>query len=173
MTTVLSPTYFSVRQAFFRLIPPLIILGLLTGGWHLFAPKTAGSFADVIFSIGAFAFYALATGGIAIGYLAWWFSLHLKGMMGTPKHPWQLFIRNDVLVIITNCVETHVHLKVIKSFKLLIDDNWDKMKGMEDYTLIVRLGRFTRILIPGSSQNFNDALEFIRSVRNVEVELVE
>lgn len=173
MSSTVAPNYFAARQALVRSVPLWVTSGVLVGGWYLFGPKANDGWPDVVTSVGAYLFYILATGGIAIGYFGWWLGLHLKGMMSTPRHPWKLGLKNDVLVIATGRVETHVRLDSIRSFTLLSDDNWDQLKGMEDCTLVARLGRCSRILIPGSSTNFKEVLAAIRSTRNVEIELVE
>ncbi|MYN02910.1 hypothetical protein GTP41_12445 [Pseudoduganella sp. DS3] len=173
MSTLLTPTGFAVRQAIVRSIPLWVLIGVLACGWALLGPKTTGRFLDTSTSIGLYLFYILATGGIALGYLGWWLSLYLKGMMSTPRHPWQLAIRENELMISTGRVDTFVNIDSVRSFRLLSDDNWDKMNGMEDFTLVAKLGKFSRILIPGSAQNFDEILEGIRRSRTVEVVLVE
>jgi len=90
--------------------------------------------------------------------------------MGTPSVAWKLSLQNDCIQIVTDRHEISIPLAMIQSFKLVIDDNWDKLKGMEDRTLLAKIGRFSCIGIPGSSENFDAVLKEIRKQRTIEIE---
>lgn len=116
----------------------------------------------------------LISGGIAVAYLAQWYSLTWKGLMQTPKKPWSLSLDNDGSIIVaTPTARTIIPASAVSRLIYIYDDNWDQMKGMEDSGLVIRLKSGSRINVPGSSIGFAETLVTLRAHHNVESQGIE
>lgn len=167
MASRISPEWFGRRQRWGRGVPCLIILALLVAGWTVVDQGRSSTRLELSISVANYLFVVLATGGLALGYLGWWFSLHTAGILSTPRQPWELSIHEDVMEVTTAKVCTRFSLDDVQTAVLVSDVNWDKMKGMEDRCLELRLRSGTRLLIPGSSTGFDDMVAQLRSAMPV------
>jgi polyferredoxin len=173
MGRTVSPEWFARAQRLDRAVSVALLFALLVVGWMIIDRGRSKSALDVVKSAGTYLFYVLATGGIALGYLAWWLSLHSKGILSTPKHPWTLTFDADTVSIRTLRRFTCVPKTSIHAATVIWDDNWDKMKGMEDKCLAIDLRGGLRILIPGSSSGFEEVVECLKSQMAVQTRYVE
>lgn len=173
MRRTVSPKWFARAQRVDRAVPVAVLLALLVVGWMVIDRGRSKNALDVVKSAGTYLFYVLATGGIALGYLAWWLSLHSKGILSTPKHPWTLTFEADTVSIKTSRRFTRVPKDAIDAATVIWDDNWDKMKGLEEKCLALDLHGGLRILIPGSSSGFEEVVERLQSQMTVKTKYVE
>ena len=173
MGRTVSPEWFARAQRLDRAVPVAALLALLVVGWMIIDRGRSKNAFDVVKSAGTYLFYVLATGGLALGYLAWWLSLQSKGILSTPKHPWTLTFDVDTVSIRTSRRFTRVPIDAIDAATVIWDDNWDKMKGLEDKCLALDLQGGLRILIPGSSSGFEEVVACLQSQMTVQTKYVE
>ena len=173
MGRTISPEWFARSQRMARAAPVAFLLVLLIVGWLVIDRGRSNNALDVAKCAGVYLFYVLATGGVALGYLGWWLSLHSKGILSTPKHPWVLTSDTNAVSIRTPTRFTRVPVDLIQGATVIWDDNWDKMKGLEDKCLALDLQGGTRILIPGSSSGFAEVLNFLERRVAVQTKYVE
>lgn len=118
-------------------------------------------------------FLILTGGGIAIGYLAQALGLNLQGLVNTPRTPWHLELSQDTLEITVRTRRLTIPLNAVQQFTLICDDNWDQIKGIEDKCLMLKLGRYLTLIVPGSSLNFDAVLNELRIAHEVPARFVE
>lgn len=173
MTRALSPTCFALRQTLAQAAPPVVLAAVLAALWWKFGPPRPPGMAGGAMSLAVMLLFVLVTGGLPVLYLAWWVDLQRKGLVGTPRLPWVLALADGVLDIRTAGASTPIRIADARSLTLVIDDNWDQLKGMEDTCLVIGLPSRLRIIVPGSSAGFDEVLAIIRQDGKMTVRSVE
>ncbi len=173
MTRHVSPERFARAQQLGRAMPLLVLAAVIVIGWLVVDRGRSTGASGVLSSVGSFVFYILATGGIALGYLGWWLSMTSKGILSTPRVPWRLDFADDAIHIETVRRSTRVPVSTITSATLICDDNWDRLKGLEDQCLALDLKSGARLLLPGSSAGFEEVRLGVARKLDVVTKLVE
>jgi len=168
-----SPESFARRQMLARAVPILVVMGLLMIGWLAIDHGQSRSLGDVLVSVGGYLFFVLTTGGIALGYLGWWFSLNSKGILSTPRKPWEIGLQPGVVTVTSATSTTRIPLASVRALTIIWDDNFDKLHGLEDKCLAIDLHSGRRILVPGSSEAFESTVEALKVHMAVETKFVE
>ena len=164
----LPPIAFAVGQLLSICAPLFFIIGLILVWWQV--AYGGRNFWPTIVQA---SIYALSGGGIALGYLGWWMSLTFRGIASTPSSPWKISVSSGVILIEAKRTKVELLVSRPKSFAEVWDDNWDKLKGLEDKSLVIHLGLVLRIIVPGSSENFNEAILEIKKSRSVAFKAID
>lgn len=169
MSKPVSPKSLSRRQTLDFFTPPVIIFLILVGGWYAVFGRGAKTIADIALGAANYLLVVLVSGGVALGYLAQWFSQRWNGLMQTPKTPWSIsLVKGTEIQLASSDFQTLIPIEAVKKVTYVHDDNWDQLKGMEDSGLVVHLLEGGKIQIPGSSIGFHEALGKLRSLMEVE-----
>jgi hypothetical protein len=150
------------------LIPVAVLIGLIVelDRW-IYGPKPWWAMIfDLVVMI-------VMGGGIAVGYFAWWMDLTLKGIVPTPRLPWSVSIVRDTIFIETKRLWVLIPTSRVRRYTMICDDNFDKLRGLEDQTLIIYIAPFGRVLVPASSDGFDQMLSIIRAQWQVTVRVIE
>jgi len=168
MSPAISPVAFARRRRLAIWAPwaslMLVVLGL---AWLLagFAFRRLS-----ILHVLAAAFSLLAAGGIPLIYAAGWMEMLYNGMVPTPRRPWLVEARDGAVHIAAGKNTVVVPLSDVEGATLVVDDSWDRMRGMEDLCLVLRLRRGGPLSVPGSSEGFAELLAAVRRAMTVDVE---
>lgn len=164
----LSPELFCALQ-WLSLAGPLAIL-LAVVAAIAFWMRGNGS---LYLSLLTAAFYIVATGGIALMYLAWWMSMTFRGIVAIPKKAWEICAVADFVTIKSMRFEVTFPISRPKEYVEVWDGGFDGLKGLEDKGLVIDFGHLFRIVVPGSSINFETALAHIQTIRPVRIREIE
>lgn len=163
-----SPQIFSALQWLSAALPLAFLLGLVA----VLAIVMQGN-GSLSKSFLQASFYIAATGGIALMYLVWWMSMTFRGIVATPKTPWEIRATADIITIKSKRFEVTFRICQPNEYVEVWDGGFDRLKGLEDKGLVIDFGHLFRIVVPGSSINFDAALTHIKTVRPVQFKEVE
>jgi hypothetical protein len=148
---------------------PIVFLLLLGIAFTVIAAGKGSLWISVLESI----FYVLTCGGIALMYLAWWISMTFRGIVATPKTPWQLDVEDGIVAVRSKRLETFFRIERPREYVEVWDGGFDSLKGLEDKGLVIDFGFLSRIVVPGSSTNFNASVAKIKNLRPVRFKEIE
>ena len=77
------------------------------------------------------------------------------------------------IVIDTRYLQVCIPKSTATAYTTVWDDNFDTLKGLEDWSLIIHFGTYLWIIVPGSSDGIDDALARIRSYATVSSRSIE
>ncbi len=158
----ISPLLFSSLQLLAISTPLLILLSLIIAAAFLLGDRARLWIASL-----EVAFYVLATGGMALMYLVWWMSMTFRGIVATPKRPWEISIVDEQIHIRSHCFVVSFPITKPKEIVEVWDGGFDQLKGLEDKGLLISFGPLYRLTVPGSSNNFEGAVASIKSRREI------
>jgi hypothetical protein len=102
--------------------------------------------------------FIATAGGIAMMYFVWWMSMTFRGIVATPKIPWEICAIADIITIKSKRFEATLPISQPNAYIHVWDGNFDRNQGLEDEGLLIDFGHIFRIVVPGSSINFEAAL---------------
>jgi hypothetical protein len=163
-----SPEFFSALQWFSLALPLSIFLGI-AAAIAIFMHGNESLYTSLLQSL----FFIVTGGGIAMMYFVWWMSMTFRGIVATPKTPWEICVIADIIKIKSKRFEVTFPISQPNEYIHVWDGNFDQIQGLEDEGLLIDFGHIFRIVVPGSSINFKAALAHIETFRPVRTKIVD